>query len=141
MSNIFSVRKILTLVLLEPHIRFQANLRPNKIPPQISAPYLVVDAQLIRFTTQYGICLFSINNIIFHSFEAGNCVSNSSFKWMKNTHIQFSSTRVEHIASNVTSLFVTLFSLIIASPLYIRITFQDVYDIDRESGALYWEIR
>ena len=31
---------------------------------------------------------------IFHSFEVGNCVSNSSFKWMKNTHKQFSSTRV-----------------------------------------------
>ena len=80
MSNIFSVRNILTLVLLEPYIRFQANLRPYKIPPQIFAPYLVVDAQLIRFTTQYGICLFSINNIIFHSFAAGNCVSTSSFK-------------------------------------------------------------
>ena len=39
-------------------------------------------------------CLFFINNPIFHSFEAGNCVSNSSLKWMKNTHKQFCSTRV-----------------------------------------------
>ena len=34
-------------------------------------------------------------HIIFHSFEAGNCVSNSSFKWMKNTQKQFSSIRVK----------------------------------------------
>ena len=30
----------------------------------------------------------------FYSFEAGNCVSNSSFKRMKNTHGQFSTTGV-----------------------------------------------
>ena len=30
----------------------------------------------------------------FSSFEAGNCVSNSSFKWMKNRKKQFNTTRV-----------------------------------------------
>ena len=30
----------------------------------------------------------------FSSFEAGNCVSNSSFKWTKNKRKQFGSTRV-----------------------------------------------
>ena len=42
---------------------------------------------------QFGVCLFFINNIIFHSFEAWNC--NSGFKWMKNTQKQFSSTSVK----------------------------------------------
>ena len=32
----------------------------------------------------------------FLSFEAGNCVSNSSFQWMKNRNKQFSSRRVNN---------------------------------------------
>ena len=34
---------------------------------------------------QFGTCQFFRYNI-FHLFEAGNCVSNSRFEWMKNTH-------------------------------------------------------
>ena len=30
--------------------------------------------------------VYFLNKDIFHSFEAGNCVSNSSFKWMKSRH-------------------------------------------------------
>ena len=48
---------------------------------------------LVNQSIELGRCLFFINSTIFHSFEAGNCVSNSSFKWMKNTHKQLSSTR------------------------------------------------
>ena len=40
--------------------------------------YLVIDAQ--DQIIQFGRCSFFINNAIFHSFEAENCVSNSSFK-------------------------------------------------------------
>ena len=36
-----------------------------------------------------------INNNISHSFAAGNCVSNSSCKLMRNTHKQFGRTRVD----------------------------------------------
>ena len=44
-------------------------------------------------------CLFFINIIIFSSFEAGNCVSNSSFKWWKTDWIsdkQFGISRVNY---------------------------------------------
>ena len=64
------------------YIRFQANFRS-------------LDRNIVKFdknsfgkclvnpTIQYWRCLCFINNTIFHSFEAGNCVSNSSFKWLK----------------------------------------------------------
>ena len=48
---------------------------------------------LVNQIIELGRCLFFINSTIFHSFEAGNCVSNSSFKWIKNSHKQLSSTR------------------------------------------------
>ena len=60
------------------YIRFQAHFRLNKIPLKFVINH-VVDAQLIKYF-QFGRCLFFINIIIFHSFEAGNCVSNFSFK-------------------------------------------------------------
>ena len=53
--------------------------------------YFVVDAQLIQFF-EILICLFFIIMNIFSSFEAGNCVSNSSYKWMKIDNKQLSST-------------------------------------------------
>ena len=43
-------------------------------------------------------------NIIFPSFEAGNCASNSSFKWMKNTHKQCRSARVKKWGMKVRTL-------------------------------------
>ena len=52
------------------YVRFQANFGPSKLPHKF-VTYLLVDAQIIQFAT----CLFIINNIIFHSFAAGNCVS------------------------------------------------------------------
>ena len=53
--------------------------------------YSISCDQLIKQFNLERTCLFFINKIIFYSLEAGNCVSNSSFKWMKNTHKQFSS--------------------------------------------------
>ena len=72
---------VLTFVLLRPYyIHFQANISLNKIPLtwmcNISCSRCSVN-KIIKFF---------INNIIFHSFEAENCVSYSSFKWMKSTH-------------------------------------------------------
>ena len=57
--------------------------------------YVVVDTPSVNQIIQFRRCLFFIKNIIFHLFEAGNWVTNSSFKWMKNIHKQFSSTMVK----------------------------------------------
>ena len=54
--------------------------------------YSISCDQLIKQFNSERTCLFFINEIVFYSLEAGNCVSDSSFKWMKNTHKQFSST-------------------------------------------------
>ena len=40
-------------------------------------------------------CIFLHEYKYFSSFGAGNCVSNSSFKWMKNSPNQFCSIRVD----------------------------------------------
>ena len=43
----------------------------------------------------------AILTIFCHLFEAENCVSNSSFKWLKNTHKKF--TRVNVVSNGLIS--------------------------------------
>ena len=56
----------------------------------------VLSRCLVNPIIPYLRCLCFINNTIPRSFEAGNRVSNSSFKWRGNTHKQLSSTIVEY---------------------------------------------
>ena len=54
--------------------------------------FYVINAQLKNNSLCYK--LFKNKNEIFSSFEFGNCVNNSSFKWMINRNKQFSCTEV-----------------------------------------------
>ena len=64
------------------------------------------------------------NISIFHSFEAGNCVSNSSFKWMKNRDRQFSRTMVRCIVLIVScSKYISFLLSLLYTIKYISHTF------------------
>ena len=56
----------------------------------------------LYWVLQFGRCLFFTNNIISHLFEVGNCIRNSIFDWMKNTHKQLSITRFKYSLWEVT---------------------------------------
>ena len=85
-TTIVDFNLFLTLVLLGPYIYgFKHVLR------QLNLIKSVFCTCLVDPILQYWRCLFFINKNVFHfsSFQAGNCLSNSSFKSMKNRNSYF----------------------------------------------------
>ena len=94
------------------YIRFQPNLTANWI--SLKMIKLVCDSSSNNSSCGLVVCLLFIKYKYFSSFEAGNCVSNSRFRWMKWIHIRFSSTKVkgEPITPYMTWIIMSLYGVI-----------------------------
>ena len=63
------------------YIRYQTNFKPINLT---GIAKIFRGRCLVNLIITFWECIFFQKYKYFSSFEAGNCVSNSSFKWMKN---------------------------------------------------------
>ena len=79
------------------YTRFQANFRPIN---STRIAKMFCDRCLVNLILTFWRCIFVHKNNNFSSFGAGNCVSNSSFKWIKNSLEKIGSIKVKPSALN-----------------------------------------
>ena len=96
---------------------------------------------LVDLRIQFRKRLFLHKYIYFSSFGAGNCVSNSSFKWMKNSPKQFGSIGVNNRLTSMV-YFKYVFRPYVAYPVTqtrpVRIVYILWHSIYLNVGGLYF---